>query len=35
MKDISFKMTPQGIIAGKILDDEGEPVSGVNVQVLQ
>jgi 5-hydroxyisourate hydrolase-like protein (transthyretin family) len=35
MKDIAFKITPQGIIAGHILDDDGEPVSGVSVQVLQ
>src|SRR5258708_1387725 len=32
-KDLVFKMTPQGIIAGRVLDDEGEPVSGVSVQV--
>lgn len=35
MKGLAFKLTPQGIIAGKILDDDGEPVSGVSVQVLQ
>jgi hypothetical protein len=35
MKDVAFKLTPQGIIAGHILDDDGEPVSGVSVQVLQ
>src|SRR5207302_6633510 len=35
MKGLAFKMTPQGVIAGRVLDDEGEPVSGVSIQVLQ
>lgn len=35
MKDLAFKLTPQGVIAGRVLDDEGEPVAGVSVQVLQ
>jgi hypothetical protein len=35
MKDVSFKLTPQGVIAGHVLDDEGEPVSGVNIVALQ
>gem|GEM_PF-5863166 len=32
---LMFKLVPQGIIAGRVLDDEGEPLSGVMVQVLQ
>jgi hypothetical protein len=35
IKDLAFKLTPQGVVAGRVLDDEGEPVSGVSVQVLQ
>jgi len=35
LKGIVFKLTPQGVIAGRVLDDEGEPVAGVSVQVLQ
>lgn len=35
LKDLSFKLTPQGVIAGRVLDDDAEPVSGVSVQVLQ
>jgi len=35
LKDLSFKLTPQGVIAGRVIDDDVEPVSGVSVQVLQ
>ena len=35
LKGIAFKLTPQGIIAGKVLDDEGEAVSGVSISALQ
>ncbi len=35
LKDLSFKLTPQGVIAGRVVDDDSEPVSGVSVQVLQ
>jgi len=35
LKDLSFKLTPQGVIAGRVIDDDAEPVSGVSVQVLQ
>ena len=35
LKDLVFKLTPQGIIAGRVVDDEGEPVAAVSVQVLQ
>jgi Carboxypeptidase regulatory-like domain len=35
LKDLSFKLTPQGVIAGRVIDDDAEPISGVSVQVLQ
>jgi protocatechuate 3,4-dioxygenase beta subunit len=35
LKEIVFKLTPQGVIAGRVLDDEGEPVAGISVQVLR
>jgi hypothetical protein len=30
-----LKLTPQGVVAGRVQDDEGEPVSGVTIQALQ
>jgi len=33
IKDLDFKLTPQGVITGKVLDDEGEPVPRVMVSV--
>jgi protocatechuate 3,4-dioxygenase beta subunit len=35
MKDLSIKMTPQGVIAGKVVDQDGDPVTSVQVQVLR
>ena len=32
--DVNLKLTPQGIIAGRVLDDEGEPVSGLMVMPM-
>src|SRR5579872_2297551 len=32
MKDLAIKMTPQGIIAGKVVDQDGDPV--VSVQLI-
>jgi len=32
MKDLAIKMTPQGIIAGKVVDQDGDPV--ISVQLL-
>ena len=34
MKDIVFKLTPQGVIAGRILDEDGDPLSNVAVQCM-
>jgi protocatechuate 3,4-dioxygenase beta subunit len=31
--DLAMRLTPHGVIAGRVLDEEGEPVSSANVQV--
>jgi len=33
--ELAVKLVPQGVIAGRVLDDEGEPVGGVMVMPLQ
>jgi hypothetical protein len=33
--ELALKLTPQGVIAGRVLDDEGEPVAGVTVMALR
>jgi len=33
MKDLVFKLVPQAMIFGKVIDDDGEPVSGVRLQM--
>jgi protocatechuate 3,4-dioxygenase beta subunit len=35
MKDLSIKMTPQGVIAGKVLDQDGDPVATAQVQAMR
>jgi protocatechuate 3,4-dioxygenase beta subunit len=35
MKGLAVKMTPQGIIAGKVLDQDGDPVVSVEVQAMR
>ena len=35
LKSLEFKMTPHGIITGRVLDEENEPLARANVQVLQ
>jgi protocatechuate 3,4-dioxygenase beta subunit len=32
---LDMRLTPHGVIAGRVLDEEGEPVSGVDVQVMR
>ena len=32
---IDFKLTPQGVITGRVLDEDGEPVMNVSVQALR
>ena len=33
--DLTMRLTPHGVIAGCVLDEDGEPVSGVDVQVTR
>ena len=33
--DLAMRLTPQGVIAGRVLDEDGEPVANVDVQVLR
>src|SRR5207253_2182586 len=35
LKDISFALTPHGVVTGRVIDDDGEPMSGVSIQVLR
>jgi len=35
LKEIVFKLTPQGVISGRILDEDGEPLANVAVQCLR
>jgi hypothetical protein len=34
LKQIVFKLTPQGVIAGRILDEDGEPFANVSIQCM-
>jgi hypothetical protein len=35
LKDLQFRLIPAGVIAGKIYDDDGEPLPGVQVDSLR
>jgi protocatechuate 3,4-dioxygenase beta subunit len=35
MKDLAIKMTPQGVIAGKVMDQDGDPVVSAQVQAMR
>jgi protocatechuate 3,4-dioxygenase beta subunit len=35
LKDVNFRLTPHGVIAGRILDEDGEPLPFVSVQLVQ
>src|SRR3954471_22725360 len=35
LKGVDFKLPRGGVIAGRILDEEGEPVAGANVRVMR
>jgi protocatechuate 3,4-dioxygenase beta subunit len=35
LKDLNIKMTPQGVVSGKVTDQEGDPVNGGRVNVMR
>jgi protocatechuate 3,4-dioxygenase beta subunit len=35
MKDLVLKMTPLGVIAGKVLDQDGDPAASVQIQTMR
>src|SRR5262249_5250882 len=35
VKDIVFKLNPQSVITGKVLDEDGEPLANVQVRALK
>jgi len=35
MNDAAMRMSPHGVIAGRVLDEDGEPVVSANVQVMR
>jgi uncharacterized surface anchored protein len=34
LKDVVFKLMPQGVITGRVIDEDGEPLVSVSVQLL-
>lgn len=34
MKELTFKLTPQGVITGHVVDQDGEPISNVRLQCM-
>jgi len=34
LKEIVFKLTPQGVVAGRVLDEDGEPFANVSIQCM-
>jgi hypothetical protein len=34
-RDIVFRLTPNGVITGRVLDEDGEPLQGVNVNAMR
>src|SRR5579862_8540165 len=35
MKDLSIKMTPQGVVTGRITDQDGDPITGAQVSMMR
>ena len=34
-RDIVFRLTPNGVITGRVLDEDGEPVQGVSISAMR
>ena len=35
LKDLVFRLTPHGVVAGRVVDQDGDPVAGIFVQLLR
>jgi hypothetical protein len=35
LKDIELRLTPHGVVTGRVFDADGEPLEGADVQLLQ
>jgi protocatechuate 3,4-dioxygenase beta subunit len=35
MTGVDFRLTPHGVIAGKITDEDGDPIQGVQIQIMR
>ncbi len=35
LKELNFKLIPQAIVTGRVLDDEGEPIADITLQVYR
>lgn len=35
MTGVDFRLTPHGVVSGKITDDDGDPLEGVQVQIMR
>ena len=35
MTGVDFKLTPHGVVSGKITDEDGDPMEGVQVQIMR
>lgn len=35
LSDLTIKVTPQGVVTGRILDEDGDPMQGVQVQAIR
>jgi len=35
MSDVAFRLTPHGVLSGRVLDEDGDPMEGVQLQLLR
>src|ERR1700730_6999626 len=35
MKEVNFRLTPHGVVAGRVVDEDGEPIPFVSVQLVR